>query len=105
LQLQPASQLPLLFLRWSILVNKQLVVGLAIALSSVFAGSAFASGYGPAPHYRPDVGAPASQHGVSAQTFAAEESAQGRGDFSNAPRTAQNQGGQVSAAASNQVSQ
>lgn len=86
-------------------MNKRLVVGFAIALSSVFAGSAFASGYGPAPHYRPDVGAPASQHGVSAQTFAAEESAQGRGDFGNAPRTAQNQGGQVSAAASNQVSQ
>ncbi|CAH2774657.1 MAG: hypothetical protein CBHOC_0330 [uncultured Caballeronia sp.] len=86
-------------------MNKRLVVGFALALSSVFAGSAFASGYGPAPHYRPDVGAPASQHGVSAQTFAAEESAQGRGEFVNTARTAQTQGGQFSAAASNQVSQ
>lgn len=33
---------------------------------------AFASGYGPAPFYRPDVGAPASQRGQSAPTIAAE---------------------------------
>ncbi|SAK58328.1 hypothetical protein AWB79_02518 [Caballeronia hypogeia] len=88
-------------------MNKRFVVGLAIALSSVFAAPAFASGYGPAPHYRPDVGAPASQHGVSAQTFAAEESAQG-GDFDNFRNTqhaAQNQRGQVSASASSQVAQ
>ena len=86
-------------------MNKRLVVGFAIALSSLFAGSAFASGYGPAPHYRPDVGAPASQHGVSAQTFAAEEAAQGRGDFGNTERTAQIQRGEVSASASSQVAQ
>nr|WP_208635630.1 hypothetical protein [Caballeronia pedi] len=92
-------------LRRSILVNKRFVVGFAIALSSVFAGSAFAGGYGPAPHYRPDVGAPASQHGVSAQTFAAEEAAQGRSDFNATPRTAQTQDGQVSASVNSQVSQ
>ncbi|WP_074171311.1 hypothetical protein [Caballeronia temeraria] len=86
-------------------MNKRLVVGFAIALSSLFAGSAFASGYGPAPHYRPDVGAPASQHGVSAQTFAAEEAGQGRSNFSNTERTAQIQRGQVSASANSQVSQ
>ncbi|SAK50682.1 hypothetical protein AWB75_01429 [Caballeronia catudaia] len=86
-------------------MNKRLVVGFAIALSSAFAGSAFASGYGPAPHYRPDVGAPASQHGVSAQTFAAEEATQGRGDFGNTERAAQNQRGQVSVSASSQVAQ
>jgi hypothetical protein len=86
-------------------VNKRLVVSFAIALTSVFAGSAFASGYGPAPHYRPDVGAPASQHGVSAQTFAAEEATQGRSDFNNTQRTAQNQHGQISASASSQVAQ
>ncbi|CAH2902428.1 MAG: FIG00455658: hypothetical protein [uncultured Paraburkholderia sp.] len=34
--------------------------------------SAFASGYGPAPFYRPAVGAPASQQGQKAQTVAAE---------------------------------
>ncbi|WP_087047224.1 hypothetical protein [Caballeronia ptereochthonis] len=86
-------------------MNKRLVVSLAVALSSVFAGSASASGYGPAPHYRPDFGAPASQHGVSAQTFAAEESAQGRGNFVDTSRTAQNERAQVSASASNQASQ
>ncbi|BAN25095.1 putative uncharacterized protein [Caballeronia insecticola] len=80
-------------------------MGFAIALSSVFASSAFAGGYGPAPHYRPDVGAPASQHGVSAQTFAAEEAAQGRSNFVDTSRTAQTQNGQVSASVSNQVSQ
>lgn len=36
---------------------------------------AFASGYGPAPHYEPTEGAPASQRGESAQTVAAEHKA------------------------------
>lgn len=86
-------------------MNKRFVVGFAIALSSVFASSAFASGYGPAPHYRPDVGAPASQHGVSAQTFAAEEATQGRGDYGSLQRTADVQRGQVSASVASQVAQ
>ncbi|MEX3629279.1 MAG: hypothetical protein VB138_07090 [Burkholderia sp.] len=34
--------------------------------------TAFASGYGPAPHYAPLAGAPASQRGQSAQTVHAE---------------------------------
>ncbi|BAN28196.1 hypothetical protein [Caballeronia insecticola] len=46
------------------------LVGLA-AISS----QAFASGYGPAPHYSPVDGAPASQRGQSAQTLAAESKA------------------------------
>jgi hypothetical protein len=41
-------------------------------MSALFAGSAFASGYGPAPFYRPDVGASASQRGQSGQTVSAE---------------------------------
>ena len=45
-----------------------LLVGALVSLST----SAFASGYGPAPFYRPSVGAPASQRGQSAQTIAAE---------------------------------
>ena len=46
------------------------------AIFAVAAGSAFASsGYGPAPHYDPLAGAPASQRGVSAQTIASESAA------------------------------
>jgi hypothetical protein len=46
------------------------------ATFAVAAGSAFASsGYGPAPHYDPLAGAPASQRGVSAQTIAGESAA------------------------------
>jgi hypothetical protein len=46
------------------------------AVFAVAAGSAFASsGYGPAPHYDPLAGAPASQRGVSTQTIAGESAA------------------------------
>lgn len=48
------------------------VAALLVALSASAAAPAFASGYGPAPFYRPSVGAPASQRGASAQTVAAE---------------------------------
>ncbi|SAK93805.1 hypothetical protein AWB82_06745 [Caballeronia glebae] len=52
---------------------KQFVTAALIAVSAVAAGSAFASsGYGPAPHYDPLAGAPASQRGLSAQTIASE---------------------------------
>ncbi|MBN3728275.1 hypothetical protein [Burkholderia sp. Ac-20379] len=45
----------------------------ALAVASLAAAStAFASGYGPAPHYDPLAGAPASQRGQSAQTLHAE---------------------------------
>ncbi|WP_414441523.1 hypothetical protein [Burkholderia sp. 22PA0106] len=45
----------------------------AIAVGMLAAAStAFASGYGPAPHYDPLAGAPASQRGQSAQTLHAE---------------------------------
>ncbi len=56
-------------------MKTKLVVALLIAASSAVAAPAFASGYGPAPFYRPAIGAPASQQGQSAQTVAAERAA------------------------------
>ncbi|WP_321940232.1 hypothetical protein [Paraburkholderia sp. J8-2] len=52
-------------------MKTRLIVALLVAFSASAAAPAFASGYGPAPFYRPAVGAPASQRGQSAQTFAA----------------------------------
>jgi hypothetical protein len=49
-----------------------LIAALLVALSASVAAPAFASGYGPAPFYRPSAGAPASQRGQSVQTLAAE---------------------------------
>ncbi|HVE08107.1 MAG TPA: hypothetical protein VNE00_12710 [Paraburkholderia sp.] len=51
----------------------QFIAAVVIAASAAAAAPAFASGYGPAPFYHPNVGAPASQRGQSAQTVAAEE--------------------------------
>jgi len=42
------------------------------SVSTLFAGSAFASGYGPAPFYRPSVGGSASQRGQSEETVSAD---------------------------------
>lgn len=53
-------------------MKTKLVAALLIAATTAIAAPAFASGYGPAPFYRPSVGAPASQRGQSAQTVAAE---------------------------------
>ncbi|WP_244817059.1 hypothetical protein [Caballeronia sp. Lep1P3] len=58
-------------------MKRNLLASLLIAASATLAAPAFASGYGPAPSYRPAVGAPSSQQGPSAQTFAAEEHAHG----------------------------
>lgn len=52
-------------------MKTQLIAGLLVALSASAAAPAFASGYGPAPAYRPLAGAPASQSGPSVQTLAA----------------------------------
>ena len=54
-------------------MNKNLLASLVVAVSALAAVPAFASGYGPAPSYRPLVGAPASQQGQNAQTVAAEQ--------------------------------
>lgn len=56
------------------MTSKQLT-SLLIAAASIVAMPAFASGYGPAPFYTADEGAPASQRGMSAQTVAAEQAA------------------------------
>ena len=60
-------------------MKTKFIAALLIAISASAAAPAFASGYGPAPAYRPAVGAPASQRGQSAQTLAAE-----RADVSDA---------------------
>ncbi|QGZ60025.1 hypothetical protein [Paraburkholderia acidiphila] len=53
-------------------MKTRLIATLLVVLSASAAAPAFASGYGPAPAYRPEVGAPASQRGQSVQTLAAE---------------------------------
>ena len=54
-------------------MKKNLLAALLIAATASVAVPAFASGYGPAPFYNPNVGAPASQRGQSVQTVEAEE--------------------------------
>lgn len=53
-------------------MKTRLIAALLVALSASAAAPAFASGYGPAPLYKPSIGAPASQRGQSTQTLAAE---------------------------------
>ncbi|MGA9917239.1 hypothetical protein [Paraburkholderia sp.] len=53
-------------------MKTKLIVALLIAVSGSATAPAFASGYGPAPFYKPSVGAPASQSGQSARTIATE---------------------------------
>jgi hypothetical protein len=61
-------------------MKRNLLATLLIAASATIAAPAFASGYGPAPFYRPAVGAPTSQQGPQAQAVAAEEHANGVND-------------------------
>jgi hypothetical protein len=56
-----------------VIMKTKLIAALLVASSAALAAPAFASGLGPAPFYRPDVGAPASQRGQSAQTLGAEQ--------------------------------
>ncbi|MDN7178455.1 hypothetical protein M0D69_10545 [Caballeronia sp. SEWSISQ10-4 2] len=53
-------------------MKTKLIVALLVAFSASAAAPAFASGYGPAPFYKPSVGAPVSQRGQSVQSLAAE---------------------------------
>lgn len=53
-------------------MKKNLLASLLIAATASIAVPAFASGYGPAPYYRPEVGAPVSQQGWNSQTIAAQ---------------------------------
>ena len=61
-------------------MNSKLIAGLLIATSAAFAAPVFASGLGPAPFYRPDVGTPSSQSGSRAHTPVAEQSVAGSSD-------------------------
>jgi hypothetical protein len=54
------------------MMKTKLIAAVLIAASATLAAPAFASGFGPAPFYRPATGAPASQQGQSEQTVAAE---------------------------------
>lgn len=57
-------------------IMKTTAVGaLILASLAAVSTSVFASGYGPASHYDPNVGAPSSQRGQSVQTLAAESNA------------------------------
>jgi hypothetical protein len=58
-------------------MKTKLIVALLIAVSGSATAPAFASGYGPAPFYKPSVGAPASQSGQSARTIATERDVTG----------------------------
>jgi hypothetical protein len=53
-------------------MNKNLIASLVVAATALVAVPAFASGYGPAPHYNPLVGAPVSEQGQNTQTIAAD---------------------------------
>ena len=53
-------------------MKTKLIVALLVAVSAFATAPAFASGYGPAPFYKPSVGAPASQSGQSVRTVAVE---------------------------------
>jgi hypothetical protein len=54
------------------IMKTKFIAAALIAASAAIAAPAFASGYGPAPFYKPSVGAPASQQGQNTQTLAAE---------------------------------
>lgn len=56
-------------------MRNKLIASILAAASVAVAAPAFASGYGPAPFYRPADGAPASQRGQSTQTLTAEAAA------------------------------
>lgn len=54
-------------------MNRNFIGAAIIAVSAALAAPAFASsGYGPAPHYNPIVGAPSSQRGQSVETVRTE---------------------------------
>jgi hypothetical protein len=53
-------------------MRNKIIASMLVAASFSFAAPVFASGYGPAPFYRPADGAPASQRGQSAETLASE---------------------------------
>ena len=79
-------------------MKSKLIAGLLIATSAAFAAPVFASGLGPAPFYRPDVGTPSSQSGSRAQTSAAEQNVAGTSDVGGTAVTVQSGGARSSLA-------
>ncbi|HEY1996965.1 hypothetical protein [Paraburkholderia sp.] len=65
-------------------MKTRLIAALLVAVSASLAAPAFASGYGPAPFYRPSAGAPVSQRGQSAQAIAAERNDSSTNSVNNA---------------------
>jgi len=49
--------------------------GIIFVAASLAASYALASGYGPAPHYTPESGAPASQQGMNSMAIGTDEAA------------------------------
>ena len=56
-------------------MNKHLIAAFLVAASGVAMVPVFGSGYGPANHYDPIAGAPASQRGLSNLTIATDQAA------------------------------
>jgi hypothetical protein len=77
-------------IRGGFIMIKRLVLAAVLSAGAAIAAPAFASsGYGPAPHYDPLVGAPASQRGQSALTVHAEQAE----SMASADAAAQSYGG------------
>ncbi|MBC8746332.1 MULTISPECIES: hypothetical protein [Paraburkholderia] len=76
-------------------MNKQFIAALLIAASAAATGPAFASsGFGPAPHYDPIAGAPASQRGLNSETIAIDQASADHGTraFGGMPDTTSQSG-------------
>jgi hypothetical protein len=56
---------------FGVIMKKPFIIAMLVASSALVAAPAFASGYGPAPFYRPDVANSASQPGT--QSMAAKD--------------------------------
>lgn len=79
-------------------MKTKLIAAVLLAASASIAAPAFASGYGPAPHYNPIVGAPASQQGQNSQTVAAERAQAGNAQAYGGVNASSSQSGSRSAA-------
>jgi hypothetical protein len=61
-------------------MKRTFAAGLLVTATASIVSSAFASGYGPAPFYRPDVGSTVWRHGHYAQALPTEGPANGTRD-------------------------
>jgi hypothetical protein len=68
-----SRRIPAITVFLEVVMKSKLIATLFLAATASLAAPAFASGYGPAPFYRPEVGAPSSQGGPSARTLAEEQ--------------------------------